>query len=43
MSDAVVFSIGAVVFLAATSATLVFGYLRFNELQREDAAAEEAS
>lgn len=40
MSDAVVFSVGAIVFVATASATLIFGYLRFNELQQEDAAAE---
>lgn len=40
MSEAVIFSIGAVVFVSTTSATLIFGYLRFNELRREDAAAE---
>jgi hypothetical protein len=42
MSDAIVFSIGAVVFVATTSATLIFGYLRFNEL-REEAADSEPS
>lgn len=40
MSDAVVFSIGAVVFVATSCATLIFGYLRFRELQEQDAEVE---
>lgn len=39
MSDAIIFTIGAVVFVATSAASLLVGYLRFSELQKEDAEA----
>jgi hypothetical protein len=39
MNDVIVFSVGAVVFVATSSATLIWGYLRFSALQQEDADA----
>jgi len=39
MSEVIVFSVGAVVFVATSSATLIWGYLRFSELQEKDADA----
>ncbi len=43
MSDVWIFSIGAVIFIFLTWATIVFLALRFNELYRADQAAAPGS
>lgn len=35
MTDTVIFVTGVVVFLTTTTATLLFGYLRFGQLYRD--------
>ncbi len=37
MSEVLIFSVGAVLFVATTTATLILGYLRFQDLQEQDA------
>lgn len=41
MNDVVIFSIGAVLFILLTWATMMFLYLRFNDIYRVDQAATE--
>lgn len=43
MSDAAIFAIGSLVFIATAWATFAFGLSRFSELQRRDQPAEEES
>ncbi len=43
MSEGILFGIGFVIFVATTTATLLFGYFQFNRLYREDRAAEAAA
>ena len=39
MSEGLLFAIGFVVFITVTTAVLMFGYARFNELYGKDRAA----
>jgi hypothetical protein len=39
MSEGILFGIGFIVFIFVTTAVLMFGYARFNQLYREDRAA----
>ncbi len=41
MSETLLFGFGLVLFVATTTATLLFGYFRFNALYREDARRAE--
>ncbi len=38
MNEGLLFAIGFVVFIVVTTAILMFGYMRFNELYRRDRA-----
>ncbi len=40
MTEGILFSIGFIVFIATTTATLLFGYLQFNRVYREDRVAD---
>ena len=42
MSDIAIFSVGAVLFIILTWATMMFLYLRFNDVYRTDQAATQA-
>ena len=39
MSEGILFGIGCVVFIAVTTAVLMFGYARFNQLYNQDRVA----
>ncbi len=39
MSEGILFGVGFIIFVATTTATLLFGYFQFNRLYREDRAA----
>jgi hypothetical protein len=43
MTDVLIFSIGSVLFIVLTGATILFLYFRFSELYRVDQAADPAA
>ncbi len=43
MTEGIIFAIGFVLFVVTTTATLLFGYLQFHRIYREDRLTDQSS